>query len=474
MQSAVAEASSSDTGLQDEWSGLSFQKTGLSTENRATALNDSGKQPATWVDNDVQTASSLSSRPFPLFDDSNMSTRVHGVLGFQQHASCGSLQQSPKETSRWLDRSPQQKSLVEGSFHVQTPMRMDNTQESAWGSQIYEQSRGPAQSADMGLNSQNIQSSLAHHQSMAGYSINNQSSSKPNGWNINESLSRNENTTLKILDNENVVQHPQNNEGGGSMHMESDHDSRMRKSDSNIVAISFPKSTGGFELGKSGMSSPQVYTDPYMNNFTALPNSSTSKINQEMNQQVQHSHHLDYGKHAMFDSSMYRNNENVGMHQHQPSQCLDVRESSVSTSDRASGDTYDKKHENYHQKEISDSYMSGHSHPRHPTVGDGMRENAWSVAMDTHPLVSSNKNSVGQIGRKSTGSRKFQYHPMGNLGVDMDSSVTTKHVSDTQGLSQLVTRGVRSQEQGYFVQSKPVGNAVSNNSMDLGKVNTDY
>eukprot|EP00268_Persea_americana_P049043 TRINITY_DN5222_c0_g1_i1.p1 TRINITY_DN5222_c0_g1~~TRINITY_DN5222_c0_g1_i1.p1 ORF type:complete len:1737 (-),score=391.84 TRINITY_DN5222_c0_g1_i1:1092-6302(-) len=469
MQSAVAETSSSDTGLQDEWSGLSFQKTELSTENHATALNDSGKQPAAWVDNEMQTASPLIPRTFPLFDDSNMSASVHGVLGFQQNISRESLQQSPKETSKWLDQSPQQNSLVERSFHVQTPMRLDNPQECSWGSQIYEQSRGSAQSADMGLSSQNIQSSWAHQQSMTKYNINSQSSSKPNGWNINESVSQNEDPTLKIFDNENSVRHSQSNEVRGSMHLERDHDSQMRKSDNNLVSISLPISTGGFELVKSGVNGTQVHVDPYMNNFTALPNPSTSKINQEMNQQVQHSHHLDYGKHAMFDSSMYRNNENIGMLQHQPSQCIDVRESSLSTSDRASAETYDKKHENYYQKEIADSYVSGHSYRQHPTVRDGMRENAWSAAMDNQPLVSGNQKSVGQIGQKLTGSRKFQYHPMGNLGVDMESSDTTTHVSDRQGLSQLVTRGLSSQEQGYFLQSKSAGNVVLNDSMDIGK-----
>ncbi|XXG55579.1 hypothetical protein AAC387_Pa03g3217 [Persea americana] len=468
MQSAVAETSSSDTGLQDEWSGLSFQKTELSTENHATALNDSGKQPTAWVDNNLQTGSSLTSGPFPLFGDSNPGQSGHGLPGFQQSASHESLHQSPKETNKWINQNPQQKPPIDTTFQIQTPMHMNNTQEGAWGRQIHEQSRISSQSVDMELNSQNMQAAWARQQGMSLYNTGSQSGNKRNGWNINQSLSANEDSTLKILDNEQATQHAQSNESRGDTHMENDHDGRMRSSGDNMASLSFPNSTGGFEQVRSGASSPQVRADPYMNNFTAMPNSSTSKINQEINQQVQHSHQLDYGKHAMFDSSMYRDNENVGKHQHQSGQGLDVRESSLNTSDRGSGETYDKKHENYYQ-EISDSYISGQAYSRQHTVGDGMRGNAQSVASDARPLFSGNQQSVGQVGRKSSGPRKFQYHPMGNLGVGLEPSDTTKHATHSHPLSQWSTRGFKSQEQGFLGQSKSVGHVVSTSGKDIEK-----
>eukprot|EP00268_Persea_americana_P049050 TRINITY_DN5222_c0_g1_i4.p1 TRINITY_DN5222_c0_g1~~TRINITY_DN5222_c0_g1_i4.p1 ORF type:complete len:1743 (-),score=402.89 TRINITY_DN5222_c0_g1_i4:204-5432(-) len=468
MQSAVAEASSSDTGLQDEWSGLSFPKTEVSTENRAIALNDSGKQPTAWVDNNLQTGSSLTSGPFPLFGDSNPGQSGHGLPGFQQSASHESLHQSPKETNKWINQNPQQKPPIDTTFQIQTPMHMNNTQEGAWGRQIHEQSRISSQSVDMELNSQNMQAAWARQRGMSLYNTGSQSGNKRNGWNINQSLSANEDSTLKILDNEQATQHAQSNESRGDTHMENDHDGRMRSSGDNMASLSFPNSTGGFEQVRSGASSPQVRADPYMNNFTALPNSSTSKINQEINQQVQHSHQLDYGKQAMFDSSMYRDNENVGKHQHQSGQGLDVRESSLNTSDRGSGETYDKKHENYYQ-EISDSYISGQAYSRQHTVGDGMRGNAQSVACDARPLFSGNQQSVGQVGRKSSGPRKFQYHPMGNLGVGLEPSDTTKHATHSHPLSQWSTRGFKSQEQGFLGQSKSVGHVVSNSGKDIEK-----
>lgn len=423
MQSAVAEASSSDTGLHDEWSGLSFQKAELATGNRA-ALNDGVKQPTTWVDNDLQTASSLTSRPFPLFDDSNMSpsSRLHG---FQQNSSHESLQRSPKEP-KWLDQNPQ-KTLAAGGFQLQRPMHWDNNQ-GAWGSQVYEQSHeqshGTAQSADMELNSQNMQGSWLQ-QNMSSYNISNQSCSKTNGWNINESLASNEGATMKILDNENGIQQAQGN----------------------------PNSTSGFDQVKSRVSSPQVRTDIHMNDFNAPPHSNTLNITQGMNQQVQHGHQLNYGKHAMFDSSLYSGSENAVKH-HQRSQGPDVQESSINTSEKGSGETYDKKHESYSQKEISDGQTP---YPTQLTVGDGMRENSWSVASDTHPSVGSNQKSVGQIGRKSSGPRKFQFHPMGNLGVSPEPSDASKYathalqgqVPDLQRNSRLEELPSRSAHGGY-------------------------
>ncbi|XP_077211395.1 uncharacterized protein LOC143846740 isoform X2 [Tasmannia lanceolata] len=382
MQSAVAEASSSDTGLQDEWSGLSFEKMDVSTKNHPTAGD---RKQTTWVDDSLQAAPSLTSRPFPLFDDANMGPS-RSIPVFQQSTAKFSfnqserertdpphdaLQQSPKETGKWLDQSSQQKPLIEGSLQIQTNAHLENTSPGAWGNQMYEQSRSAVHS-DIVLNPQNMQGSWAHQQSMPLYNISNQSCNKLNGWNMNESLTPTGDDTLKICDNESDVQH--------------------------------------------------------MSDFSALPNSSNSKMSQEINQQVLNSHQLDYGKHANFDSSLkYRGNENVGNYQRQMGKGQ-VQESSMNNSERVSGETYDKKWENSFQKEISnDSYSSGHSHPGQHT-GGSTREKALFGANDSR-----NQKSAGQ------------------------------------GLSQPVTRGPKSQEQGYFGQSKFVGHSISNNVMDMEK-----
>lgn len=147
MQSAVAEASSSDTGIQEEWSGLTFQNTEPSTENLQSNIVDSKKEQSAWFENSMHSASSLSSRPYVNFNDSSMSS---SFPGFQQSGIQPSLEQSerlcredshelnqnPSErTGEWLDNKSAQKQLGGQSQHVQ-PLKQLNKN---LASQIYEQ-----------------------------------------------------------------------------------------------------------------------------------------------------------------------------------------------------------------------------------------------------------------------------------------------------------------------------------------------
>ncbi|XP_008379419.3 uncharacterized protein [Malus domestica] len=134
MQSAVAEASSSDTGQQEEWSGLTFQNTELSTGNQPSNIMDNENQQGSWADNNLQSVSSLSSKPFPMLNDSSVNSSFPGFPqpdiqftsehqeGIHQDESHESNQKSPKNSSEWLDCNPQQ---------VQPHMRLDGT----WTSQ---------------------------------------------------------------------------------------------------------------------------------------------------------------------------------------------------------------------------------------------------------------------------------------------------------------------------------------------------
>ncbi|XP_043723672.1 uncharacterized protein LOC122670758 isoform X2 [Telopea speciosissima] len=479
MQSAVAEASSSDTGLQEEWSGLSFQKTELSTGNQPATFNDSGKGQSSWVDSNLQTVSSLPPRTFPLFD-ANMSPSSHNVPGFQQSgvkfpyeqsekvrpdSSHESVQLSPKESGKWLDRSPQQKPHFEGSHQFLSPMHLENAPDGAWAGQIYKQSEAAAHSTNMDLNSQNIRGSWALHQNMS-YKIGSHPCNKQNGWNINEALSPSEDATLKARENENSLQNSQSNDGKKAMQAEGDTNSGLWKADGNHVSMPFPNSASVLQQMKSGTGSPQVNSeDSRRNNFTALPDSSNIKSNQEINQKVAHGHPFDYGKHAIDSSVKYKGNESGGRYQHQLSNVPQVFESSLHNSERASGETYDKKQENSFQKEISnDSYNSSRSHD---SVGvGGVRDNAWLNANDCNSLAGANQKSLGQVGRKTSGTRKFQYHPMGSSGVNIEPAEAMKHVTHSQALSQQVAEGLKGQEKGY---SQFVGHAP-NNAMDMDKV----
>ncbi|XP_073044933.1 uncharacterized protein [Primulina eburnea] len=81
MQSAVAETSSGDGGLQEEWSGLNFQNSELLTDNQTSNYIGIVKQNSNWVDTDLQNSSLLSVRTEIVPDDSN----INGSSpGFQQ------------------------------------------------------------------------------------------------------------------------------------------------------------------------------------------------------------------------------------------------------------------------------------------------------------------------------------------------------------------------------------------------------
>ncbi|KAD4888002.1 hypothetical protein E3N88_20075 [Mikania micrantha] len=63
MQSALEETSSTDTGVQEEWSGLSFQNPDLSNDNQHSNLMENGKNSTLWQNTIFQNAPSLNSRP---------------------------------------------------------------------------------------------------------------------------------------------------------------------------------------------------------------------------------------------------------------------------------------------------------------------------------------------------------------------------------------------------------------------------
>ncbi|XP_024979195.1 uncharacterized protein LOC112516407 isoform X1 [Cynara cardunculus var. scolymus] len=63
MQSAVAEASSSDAGLQKEWSGSSFKNAELSNENKPSNIVESEKHSTPWLYNKLPKPELISSFP---------------------------------------------------------------------------------------------------------------------------------------------------------------------------------------------------------------------------------------------------------------------------------------------------------------------------------------------------------------------------------------------------------------------------
>jgi hypothetical protein len=278
MQSAVAEASSSDTGLQEEWSGLTFQNTELSTDNQLSNVMGSEKQQAGLFDSNLLLTSS-SSKPFPVFNDSSVNSSFPGFQqprvqfsmeqrdALHQDDSHESIQKSPKNTGEWLDCNPNQKPSIEGIQPVQPLMHLDN----AWAGQIFEHS-----------------GSDAHQRRIASCNNVTQPCSGPKG-DANEATYKGRRS-----------------------------DECLWEADSNCGVSSFSRSTGGLEQLHSGTDRTLPNReDSQIFNFAAVSTSSPSKACQETSPQVQHSNQLDYVKHV--DISRNKGNQSTEKNQHQMS-----------------------------------------------------------------------------------------------------------------------------------------------------------
>ncbi|KAM5581219.1 hypothetical protein ABKV19_010442 [Rosa sericea] len=289
MQSAVAD-SSSDTGLHEEWSGLSFQNTELSSGNQPSNILDSEKQQGSWADNNLHTASSFSSKPFHMLNDSSVSSSFPGFQqpGIQykpehreslhQDESHESIQKSPKGNSEWLDRNPRHQVQ-------QTLEHLDNT----WVGQRNERSECDAP-----------------QQRIDPYGIA-QPSSKPEG-NINEAM------------------YKRNSDGS------------LWKRDDDTRVTSFSRSTGQLEqLQSSSEDTLRSRQNSHMFNFPSVTNAHITKTHQETSAQVQDNSKLDYVKRML--SSNKEEDEGIGEKQRQMSNSSPIIQNSYGRD----GKTYDQQ-----------------------------------------------------------------------------------------------------------------------------------
>ena len=454
MQSAVAETSSAEIGIQEEWSGPTFGNTRPPTGNQQPlTINDSSKQQV-WADNNLQTSSNLNSRPFPpLSDDANRSTtstNYFNVQGFQQpglktlHQQGDRLQDSSshrtipqfqEEGSKWLDRSPLQKPLAEGS-HM-------------YGN--------AAQSSCVETNTKNVSGSWAHQQSISSYNSGGQPYNRSNGWNFTDSMSPDSAATLKHHENEKSSQLTQSSDHKGNTHEEIGHVASRWKN------ASVPHSS--VELGhtKSGIGSLQAYREDSSSNSVAVPNSSTSRANQERSLQLNNSN-IDLWK-DVDSSGSSKGKEVLGKYQHHLNESSQVLESSGNNGlDKAAGEMHET--ENSNKKEnSSDSFRSN---MYQQTSTGGLRENVWLDASDSRTSTGG-KQKLSSQGNRKPGTRRFQYHPMGDVDVDVEPSYGAKHNANSQPMAQQISQGLRGHDQAYIGQSRFAGHA-NRNSMELEKV----
>ncbi|XP_021761520.1 uncharacterized protein LOC110726357 [Chenopodium quinoa] len=388
MQSAVAETSSADVGTQEEWSGLGSQN----------PRSQSGNQHPTVFHGDEK------SQPGPRLSSSDVST--HNLNTSHNYVN-NSGQQQPflnqkrdylqtenqiaQEGRRWLD-SNQQKP------HAEEKQVVENSNSSRDCSR-----------SDTGF--------WSHQQNMFLHDNNGQQSSRQSHSNFIGSVPVN--GGIPATNQGNLLGEHRNMQVG----MDTGQGAAMRP---ELVSYSNDKT------GNSLVSSKDDAVAPGQN---------TIKVNLESNQRLPNNHHLDLwksvnptGKSGLEVSSRDQHNLNKGP---------PILESSDNSTDDGAAEMHET--ENSDKRETSnDSHRSNFLH--NAPVG-GLRENMWSDASERRSLPAGKEKSSGQAGKRMPVSRKFQYHPMGDVDMDSDSSFAAKQILHSQPMPQQhLSSGIKGQE----------------------------
>ncbi|KAK4252502.1 hypothetical protein QN277_014494 [Acacia crassicarpa] len=407
MQSAVAETSTSDMGVQEEWSGLSFRNTERLPGSERSSTIDNSKQVPVWAEN-LQSSSNVNSRSFLQPEDvnrPNTNANFSGVPGFHQpgdtsHEQHDRLQTDSSQRSvpqflergKWLDCSPQQKGHGEGSH-------------------IY---GNAANSPGLEINERSISGSWNHQQTMSSCNSSAELFNRPNGWNLVKSGLPDSNASLKNHDSESSLQ----------THREKTSQEEMGQvpgmwmSDGTNVSV-------GLERMKSAGSLQGCGEDSGISGIVAVPNSGATWVNRQSNQLQPNN--LDVWRDAD-SSASYRGNEGPGKYRHHMEKNALVLESP--NNEKGDGETHEI--DNSNRKDMSSDGIG--STPYHRA--NNTRENVYFDGNDSR-----SPKLPAQVNQRPPVTRKFQYHPMGDVGVDVP-------------IHQQTFGGMKGQEQSYAGQSK--------------------
>ncbi|KAK3018422.1 hypothetical protein RJ639_003443 [Escallonia herrerae] len=369
MQSAVAETSSSDVGLQEEWTGLSYHNPG---NQQPSTYDDSGKNRSALADDNLQLTSVpiLGSLPPPM-----------------THSSQRPIFQS-SGGNQWLTRGPPQKPL-------------------AGGSQIHGDA---SHSPNAESNAQKISSHWSPQQS--------QPYSKPNIWNVSDSVLPSGNAVMNRRRNEKSLQDSSSHGQNRVMREEMCHGDGIWKA--NLTAEMEPV--------KPSVQSPQMKGQGFSLNSTAA-----SIIGEEANELLPNNNQLNYWKHvdSLVNSEGSYVSRKLDHHMNNGPHILESLNGYGKEGSKVHGmENSNKKDDTY------DNYNSNLDASDSRTMSDGK-------------LKSSNK-----IGPKTTGPRKFQYHPMGNVDEDLGHSYGARQPTPSQAMPQQSSRGLKNHDQGYFGKQK--------------------
>ncbi|KAJ9568166.1 hypothetical protein OSB04_004132 [Centaurea solstitialis] len=189
-----------------------------------------------------------------------------------------------------------------------------------------------------------------------------------------------------------------------------------------------------------------------VSNTAIIPNLSNLQGGNHSNQFSPNNHHLNYWKHV--DSSVKsKGSENSEKSQRRLNKGPQVSESSFNSSDKEDLKAHEMESSS-RRENSNDSYRSSSSH-LHNTVGP--RERFSSDAGDSRVLPGAQQSLLNQAGRMTSGPRKFQYHPMGNVEEDTGMSFGARQGANTRAVPLQHSRGIVGQDQGNYGHAKTSG-----------------
>ncbi|PPR95701.1 hypothetical protein GOBAR_AA24966 [Gossypium barbadense] len=397
MQSAVAETPSNDIGIQEEWSGLGMQHNEPASGNMPSSIvNYGSKQESAWADNNFLPASTLNSKPSP------MSQRFVRELteDSSKRLGCSSLRKHVAESAKFLGNA--------------------------------------SHSPGMQVTANSIS---GHQQGLAIHSPHGQPQNEPNGWKSIDTASHGVGTISKSQDIQRSLQPSQNSDQRGAMYKERGHSSGFDLR--NIKS-------GNVNSGLGSLQVNGVASD--LDNFAEITDKRTTRVTKESSQQLPNSRNLHLWKSV--DSQVNRGLSRV------PVEYQQIQERSPENLDSSGNNCLDKGASgvnvsgDLNVKETSnDSFCS--NLPQYTSTG-GTRDNVW---LDVNDLQGGKQKSSAHISHKSSVTRKFQYHPMGDLDVEIEPSYGTKSVAHSRATSQHVSQGLKGHDKGYSGQSQLTGHA---------------
>ncbi|URD73221.1 hypothetical protein MUK42_20093 [Musa troglodytarum] len=432
MQEAV-QASGSDKGLQEEWAGLSVQKSEQLMAKPHTTTSDNGKRPPAWDDRNLEIAS-LTSTPFPLFSDANATPTYstglsdrhpfksaheenNKVLTDTPNASLLSSSRGANNTEFHQNQS--QSHIAEDCLQAQKP-----STNGVWAGQAIEQN--DKRFEDVRFISQEIGCGWGNQQNLPLSNISIQSVSRLNGWN----------TKYPVAFRDDIT-------------------SNYHETDGNLCKTSdnHPNPNSELQPVKSFIRSPKMQAENSLaGNFRSGREPNNLKLNQDVHQQVINTQQTDLERHFALNTCVSAEGvQDVEKTQNQPSKRPQTWESSV----KRLGENHENVRDNG-RVVVGEGY-----------VGNTAKEKSLLTANDQYPFVIGGQKSSIQSGQHIVGSKMLQ-NSLGSVRT-VDPSLPSDNPLSLKGLSNSVFHGSSSEEQKFVGKTQFAGNIVINRPAIVSK-----